>query len=246
MWHGRRVPRRAGPRDSQRSGNAQTRRGRAHPAAAATLAIMRESVDAGTAERLNALTGGHFPGLIGFTVVETHDDGLTARMPVRPDLLAPNGYLHAATVVGLADTACGFGCRLVLPEGATGFTTIELKANFLGTVRDGAVVCRGPARARRPDHAGVGRDRDRRGDGPDAGALPLHPGDSLAALSAVLRAPAPGARRGRGRPPRPRRVHGAARRTDSLLDVSSWPSPTRSPGTPRSVCSGPGRCDPHP
>jgi len=109
---------------------------------AATLAIMRESVDAGTTERLNALTGGHFPGLIGFTVVEAHDDGLTARMPVRPDLLAPNGYLHAATVVGLADTACGFGCRLVLPEGATGFTTIELKANFLGTVRDGAVVCR--------------------------------------------------------------------------------------------------------
>ena len=63
-------------------------------------------------------------------------------MPVRPDLLAPNGYLHAATVVGLADTACGFGTRLVLPEGATGFTTIELKANFLGTVREGSIVCR--------------------------------------------------------------------------------------------------------
>ena len=101
---------------------------------------MRETGDA--MEQLNALTEGHFPGLLGFTVVEVHDDGLSARLPVRPELLAPNGYLHAATVVGLADTACGFGCRLVLPEGATGFTTIELKANFLGTVRDGAVVCR--------------------------------------------------------------------------------------------------------
>ena len=105
-----------------------------------TLRIMRETGDA--MEQLNALTEGHFPGLLGFTVVEVHDDGLSARLPVRPELLAPNGYLHAATVVGLADTACGFSCRLLLPEGATGFTTIELKSNHLGTVRDGAIACR--------------------------------------------------------------------------------------------------------
>ena len=102
---------------------------------------MQESVDDGTVERLNALAEGHFPGLLGFTVVEVRDDGLTARLPVRPDLLAPNGYLHAAAVVGLADTACGYGCRLVLPEGATGFTTIELKANFLRTTREGTLTC---------------------------------------------------------------------------------------------------------
>lgn len=100
-------------------------------------------VDAGdVAEQLDALSEGHFPGLIGFTVVEVHDDGLSARMPVRPDLLAPNGYLHAAAVVGLADTACGYGCRLLLPAGASGFTTIELKSNFLGTVRGGVLGCR--------------------------------------------------------------------------------------------------------
>ena len=110
--------------------------------AAITLPIMRETIDAGTADRLNALSGGRFPGLIGFTVVDVHDDGLSARLEVRPDLLAPNGYLHAATVVGLADTACGYSCRLHLPEDATGFTTIELKSNYLGTVRDGAIACR--------------------------------------------------------------------------------------------------------
>ena len=93
-------------------------------------------------EELNALSDGHFPGLLGFTVVEVHDDGVSARLQVRPDLVAPNGYLHAAVVVGLADTACGYGCRLMLPEGATGFTTIELKSNFLGTVRDGGLACR--------------------------------------------------------------------------------------------------------
>jgi 1,4-dihydroxy-2-naphthoyl-CoA hydrolase len=103
---------------------------------------MRETVDDGTAERLNALSEGHFPGLIGFTVVAVHDDGLSSRMPVRPDLLAPNGYLHAAAVIGLADTSCGYGTRLTLPEGARGFTTIELKSNFLGTALDGALACR--------------------------------------------------------------------------------------------------------
>ena len=64
-----------------------------------------------------------------------------ATLEIRPDLLAPNGYLHAATVIALADTACGYGCRAHLPEGATGFTTIELKANFLGTARDGTLAC---------------------------------------------------------------------------------------------------------
>ena len=70
------------------------------------------------------------------------DDGrVEARLPVRDDLLAPNGYLHAAAVIALADTACGYGCVAALPEGATGFTTIELKTNFLGTATEGAVRC---------------------------------------------------------------------------------------------------------
>jgi 1,4-dihydroxy-2-naphthoyl-CoA hydrolase len=56
-------------------------------------------------------------------------------------LLAPNGYLHAAAVIALADTASGYGCVAALPDGATGFTTIELKANFLGTATEGAVRC---------------------------------------------------------------------------------------------------------
>jgi len=63
------------------------------------------------------------------------------RFTVQPFHMAPNGFLHAASVVALADTACGFGCMRSLPEGATGFTTIELKTNFLGTARDGVVEC---------------------------------------------------------------------------------------------------------
>ena len=56
-------------------------------------------------------------------------------------LLAPNGYLHAAVVIGLVDTACGYGVRTALPDGAVGFTTIELKTNFLGTLTSGILAC---------------------------------------------------------------------------------------------------------
>ena len=69
------------------------------------------------------------------------DGRVVLRLVVRSDLLAPNGYLHAGTVVALADTACGYGCFASLPEGGTGFTTIELKTNFVGTARDGTLEC---------------------------------------------------------------------------------------------------------
>src|SRR3954451_21792887 len=92
-----------------------------------------------TADELNALLPGTLPGLLGL-VVDSHEAGrLTAHLDVRPEVLAPNGYLHAATVVGLADTACGLATRALLPDGASGFTTIELKTNYLGTTRDGRI-----------------------------------------------------------------------------------------------------------
>ncbi|GAA4305315.1 PaaI family thioesterase [Klenkia terrae] len=94
-----------------------------------------------TADELNALLPGTLPGLLGI-VVDTHEPGrLTSHLDVRSELLAPNGYLHAATVVGLADTSCGLATRALLPEGSSGFTTVELKSNHLGTATDGRVEC---------------------------------------------------------------------------------------------------------
>ena len=92
-----------------------------------------------TADELNALLPGTLPGLLGLVITDHEPGRLEASLDVRPELLAPNGYLHAATVVALADTACGLATRALLPEGAAGFTTIELKSNFLGTVRNGRV-----------------------------------------------------------------------------------------------------------
>jgi 1,4-dihydroxy-2-naphthoyl-CoA hydrolase len=94
-----------------------------------------------TLAALNEAGRAAFPGLVGVEVDEVADGVARARLPLRDDHLAPNGYLHAAAVVALADTACGYGCILSLPEGGIGFTTIELKTNFLRSVRQGTISC---------------------------------------------------------------------------------------------------------
>ena len=82
---------------------------------------------------------GRLPGLLGVEIDEVEGGHVRMHLRLRPELLAPNGYLHAGTVVALADSACGYGCIASLPEGATGFTTIELKTNFLATVLEGTL-----------------------------------------------------------------------------------------------------------
>jgi 1,4-dihydroxy-2-naphthoyl-CoA hydrolase len=94
-----------------------------------------------TPEAFNQFGVAHLPRLIGVEVITVAAEGLVGRLELRPELLAPNGYLRAATVIALADTLAGYGTIANLPEGAKGFTTIELKANFLGTVREGVIVC---------------------------------------------------------------------------------------------------------
>ena len=99
---------------------------------------MRDDVDL---EKLNRRGEGRLPGLIGLRIVALRANRVDAELDIRPELLAPNGYLHAATVIALADTAAGYACLAHLPEGAQNFTTIELKSNFLGTAREGTLAC---------------------------------------------------------------------------------------------------------
>jgi uncharacterized protein (TIGR00369 family) len=95
-----------------------------------------------TPEVFNGRSAGYLPGLVGLQILTMTPQGVQSRLEVRKALMAPNGFLHAATVIALADTSCGYGCVAHLPQGATGFTTLELKSNFLGTTRDGAIACR--------------------------------------------------------------------------------------------------------
>lgn len=95
-----------------------------------------------TPDSFNRRGDGHLPGLVGVEIVTVSADLVESRLKVRREVMAPNGFLHAATVIALADTSCGYGCLASLPAGAKGFTTIELKSNFLGTALEGYIACR--------------------------------------------------------------------------------------------------------
>jgi 1,4-dihydroxy-2-naphthoyl-CoA hydrolase len=88
-------------------------------------------------DSLNARSASRLPGWFGLKVVRLDERELAMQVQIQPQMLAPNGFLHAATVIALADTACGFATIAHLPDGAESFTTIELKCNFLGTATEG-------------------------------------------------------------------------------------------------------------
>ena len=94
-----------------------------------------------TADQFNQRGQTNLPGLLGIVILDAAPAAIRAELAVRPELMAPNGFLHAGSLVTLADTCAGYGCIANLPEGATGFTTIELKSNHLGTAREGVVDC---------------------------------------------------------------------------------------------------------
>lgn len=98
-----------------------------------------------TLDSLNGRGKGRLPELFGLQVLHIDERELLMRMQIQPQFLAPNGFLHAASIIALADTACGYAVIAHLPPGAENFTTIELKSNFLGTAREGAIdaVARG-------------------------------------------------------------------------------------------------------
>jgi uncharacterized protein (TIGR00369 family) len=79
------------------------------------------------------------PGLLGIEIVDLEPDRCVLRLAIEQHHLAPNGYLHAATLIAMADTACGYGSLASRPDGATGFTTIESKSNHVGTLLEGGL-----------------------------------------------------------------------------------------------------------
>jgi 1,4-dihydroxy-2-naphthoyl-CoA hydrolase len=94
-----------------------------------TIAILREAMK------------GYLPELVGMEIMALTVGKVNGRLQVHKALMAPNGFLHAATIIALADTCCGMGTIAHLPDGASLFTTVELKCNFLGTVREGSITC---------------------------------------------------------------------------------------------------------
>ena len=94
-----------------------------------------------TIDDFNRRGVGFLPGHLGIVFTDVSVGRICAELEIKPFLMAPNGFLHAGSVVTLADTCAGYGCVASLPLGATGFTTVELKSNHLGTARDGVIEC---------------------------------------------------------------------------------------------------------
>ncbi len=92
---------------------------------------------------------GKLPGYLGIVFTRAEPGEVCAEIEIQPIHMAPNGFLHAGTIITLADTSCGYGCFANLPDGATGFTTVELKSNHLGTAREGTIATRAT-----PSHLG--------------------------------------------------------------------------------------------
>jgi 1,4-dihydroxy-2-naphthoyl-CoA hydrolase len=100
-------------------------------------------------ESLNKIGAGKLPGHLGIVITHADQTELRAEIRIMEVHMAPNGFLHAGTVITLADTCAGYGCIVHLPQGASGFTTIELKSNHLGTAREGTL-----AASAKPVHLG--------------------------------------------------------------------------------------------
>lgn len=94
-----------------------------------------------TPEYCNNLAKDTYAGYMGIKITQVEQGKLIAKMPIKKEFLAVNGFLHAGSIISLADAAAGFAAQTHLPEGATSFTTIELKTNFLRTAKEGVLEC---------------------------------------------------------------------------------------------------------
>ncbi|GJM42613.1 MAG: hypothetical protein DHS20C20_28950 [Ardenticatenaceae bacterium] len=94
-----------------------------------------------SAHEFNELGQGLLPGHLGIDIVSVSPNEVISQLAISRQIMAPNGYIHAGAIVTFADTACGYGTIASLPDGAVGFTTIELKSNFINTAREGMLKC---------------------------------------------------------------------------------------------------------
>ncbi|MGZ3375966.1 MAG: PaaI family thioesterase [Phenylobacterium sp.] len=97
-------------------------------------------MDGNVAETFQDRQTGTLPGELAIQWDEVANGRAAGWFTATKGHMAPNGFLHAASVIALLDTACGYGCVASLPEGAANFTTVEVKTNFLGTARLGETV----------------------------------------------------------------------------------------------------------
>jgi len=97
------------------------------------------------AAHFNNYSKEHFPEFLGIVIKHVEEGKIIAEMPVIKHLFAPNGFLHSGSIVAFADTVAGYSTLSHLPENGKSFTTLELKSNFVGAIREGILECESSA-----------------------------------------------------------------------------------------------------
>ena len=77
--------------------------------------------------------------MVGVEILSCEPELVMGRLDVGEEVVAGTGFLWAPVVITLADWLCAAGIGESLPEGSF-FTTLEIKTNFLGTVRAGGAI----------------------------------------------------------------------------------------------------------
>jgi uncharacterized protein (TIGR00369 family) len=72
-----------------------------------------------------------FEDELGITVTRRHKDGVTCRVPLRPELLNSNGVLHGGIIASIADEVAWHAILDQMGERKQPMTTSELKVNYL-------------------------------------------------------------------------------------------------------------------
>lgn len=88
---------------------------------------------------LNEFARTKHPGLVGVELDSCDADLVTGHMIVGEEVVAGNGMVWAPVIITLADWLCAAGMSPNLEPGV-GFTTVELKTNFLGSAAAGELV----------------------------------------------------------------------------------------------------------
>jgi uncharacterized protein (TIGR00369 family) len=83
-----------------------------------------------------------FMSTLGATLTRVEPGAVEIRMAVRPDLTQQHGFLHAAAVAAIGDSACGYAALSLMPSD-TGVLAVEYKINLMMPAIGEVVIARG-------------------------------------------------------------------------------------------------------
>ena len=121
---------------------------------------------------------GTLPEHFGVRVTGLQEGRMQMQLEIQPWMMAPNGFLHAASVVLLADTCSGYATIAHLPEGAKGVHDDRAEDQLPRHREKRRDAHRGGGRAPGAHHAGLVGDGVQR-PGSQDGTVSLHADDPV-------------------------------------------------------------------